>query len=154
MIQEDKYWRQRAKNHWCRDGDLNTKFFHASATSRKKVNRINFLENEVGIRVSDELGMRQVAKVYFETLFLDSNSTRGPVVDIIGKVVSNDDNVLLIAPFRLMSSRTLCFPCIQISVLARMVLIRVSFNIFGLFIILIFFRSVAPGSTIINFPQR
>jgi hypothetical protein len=58
MIQEDKYWRQRAKTHWYRDGDLNTKFFHASATSRKKVNRINFLENDVGVRVSDEQGMR------------------------------------------------------------------------------------------------
>lgn len=36
MIQEDKYWRQRAKTHWYRYGDLNTKFFHASATSRKR----------------------------------------------------------------------------------------------------------------------
>jgi hypothetical protein len=42
MIQEDKYSRQRAKTHWYRDGDLNTKFFHASTTSRKKVNHINF----------------------------------------------------------------------------------------------------------------
>ena len=100
MIQEDKYWRQRAKTHWYCDGDLNTKFFHASATSRKKVNRINFLENDVGIRVSDEQGMRQVAKGYFETLFLESNSTRAPVVDIIEKVVSDDDNALLTAPFQ------------------------------------------------------
>jgi len=49
MIQEDKYWRQRAKTHWYRDGDLNTKFFHASATSRKKVNCINIMENDVGV---------------------------------------------------------------------------------------------------------
>lgn len=70
MIQEDKYWRQRANTHWYRDGDLNTKFFHASATSRKKVNRINFLDNDEGARIADEQGMRQVAKEYFETLFL------------------------------------------------------------------------------------
>jgi len=25
MIQEDKYWRQWAKTHWYKDGDLNTK---------------------------------------------------------------------------------------------------------------------------------
>jgi len=57
MIQEDKYWRQQAKTHWYRDGDLNTIFFHASATSRKKVNRILSLENVAGIRVTDEQGL-------------------------------------------------------------------------------------------------
>jgi len=99
MIQEDKYWRQRAKTHWYRDGDLNTKFFHASATSRKKVNRINFLENDMGVRVLDEQGMRHVAKGYFDTLFLANNIIRVSVVDIIDKVVSDDDNMLLTAPF-------------------------------------------------------
>ena len=57
------------------------------------------MENDVGVRVLDEQGMCQVAKGYFETLFLESNSTRAPVVDIIEKVVSDDDNVLLTAPF-------------------------------------------------------
>jgi len=100
MIQEDKYWLQRAKTHWYRDGDLNTKCFHASATSGKKVNHINFLDNDDGVRIAEEQGMRQVAKEYFETLFLESNSTRAPVVDIIEKVVSDDDNVMLTAPFQ------------------------------------------------------
>jgi len=100
MIKEDKYWRQRANTHWYRDGDLNTKFFHASATSRKKVNRINFLDNDEGVRIADEQGMRQVAKDYFETLFLESNSTHAPVVDIIEKVVSDEDNIMLTAPFQ------------------------------------------------------
>ena len=36
MIQEDKYWRQHEKTHWYRDRNLNTKFFHASATSGKR----------------------------------------------------------------------------------------------------------------------
>jgi len=54
MIHEDNYWRQRVKTHWYRDGDLNTKFFQASATSRKKVSKILALENDVGHRVMDE----------------------------------------------------------------------------------------------------
>lgn len=36
LVQDDMYWRQRPKTHWFRDRDLNTKFFHAAATSRKK----------------------------------------------------------------------------------------------------------------------
>ncbi|MCI25027.1 endonuclease/exonuclease/phosphatase family protein, partial [Trifolium medium] len=53
LVQEDMFWRQRAKTHWYRDGDLNTRFFHASATSRKKVNRMPYLEDASGRRISD-----------------------------------------------------------------------------------------------------
>ena len=42
LMQDDAYWRQRTKTHWYKDGDRNTKFFHASATARKKVNHIFF----------------------------------------------------------------------------------------------------------------
>jgi hypothetical protein len=98
MIQEDKYWRQRAKTHWYRDDDLNTKFFHASATSRKKVNRILSLENDAGIRVTDEHGLCH-AKGYFEELFLENNSDRVPVLAAIDNVVSVEDNDFLTAPF-------------------------------------------------------
>jgi hypothetical protein len=51
MVQDDVYWRQRAKKHWYKDGDKNTKFFHASATTRKKVNRILSLEDENGVKL-------------------------------------------------------------------------------------------------------
>jgi hypothetical protein len=40
LIKEDAFWRQRAKTHWFQQGDMNTKFFHAAATSRRKSNRI------------------------------------------------------------------------------------------------------------------
>lgn len=38
LVKEENFWCQRAKTYWLRDGDLNTKFFHASASSRKKKN--------------------------------------------------------------------------------------------------------------------
>ena len=52
LIQEDAFWRQRAKVHWLRDGDLNTKFFHAAASSRRKVNKITSLVEELLKRIS------------------------------------------------------------------------------------------------------
>lgn len=40
ILQEERFWKQRAKAHWLKDGDRNSKKFHAAATSRKKVNTI------------------------------------------------------------------------------------------------------------------
>ena len=33
---EETIWRQRSKTHWYREGDQNTKFFHARASERRK----------------------------------------------------------------------------------------------------------------------
>jgi len=70
MVQEDKYERQRANTHWYKDDNLNTKKFHALATTRKKVNQILALENDIGDKISYEHGMCQVARGYFENVFL------------------------------------------------------------------------------------
>jgi hypothetical protein len=48
LVKEDAFWRQRAKTHWFREGDLNTRFFHAAATSRCKIYRISSLVNSSG----------------------------------------------------------------------------------------------------------
>jgi len=46
LAHDDAYWRQCAKSHWYRNGDRNTIFFHASVTTRKKVNHIISLDND------------------------------------------------------------------------------------------------------------
>jgi len=57
------------KTHWYREGDRNTKFFHAFATVKKKVNHILCLEDDSGNKVSDNKGMCDIAKHYFLDLF-------------------------------------------------------------------------------------
>jgi len=57
LIQEDTFWKQRAKTFWIRDGDMNTKFFHAAATSRKQKNKITKLFNDEDVEISSQEGL-------------------------------------------------------------------------------------------------
>lgn len=55
--QEESYWKQRDKMHWLAEGDDNTKFFHSSASARKKSNRIEHLFDDNNNHVEDAEGM-------------------------------------------------------------------------------------------------
>jgi len=93
------YWRQRAKAHWYRDGDRNTIFFHASATSRKKVNRILSLDDDAGNKVTSEQGLKDVAWNYFVNIFQQQASDFSSVINVIHPSISVNDNDILTTPF-------------------------------------------------------
>jgi hypothetical protein len=88
LVQEDAYWRQRAKTHWLWDGDLNTKFFHAAATSRKKVNRISSLLDPSGNVVTKEDELCEVARDYFIEIFNKQNINIAPFINTINQSIS------------------------------------------------------------------
>lgn len=46
MDQEELKWKQRAKKYWYRNGDWNTKFFHACANQRRRKNLITTVLDE------------------------------------------------------------------------------------------------------------
>jgi len=66
-------------------------FFHASATARKKVNRITSLDDDAGNKITDEQGMQDVARHYFVNIFQQQNSDFSPVIDVINPSVSAND---------------------------------------------------------------
>lgn len=53
LSKEESYWQQRAKVFWLRDGDFNTKFFHAMASMKRKNNKVQKLKNEDGYWIFD-----------------------------------------------------------------------------------------------------
>lgn len=69
LLQEEIYWKQRAKLLWLNEGDENTRLFHSSASARKKLNKISFLFNNEGERIEDQDGMCKIVREYFSTLF-------------------------------------------------------------------------------------
>lgn len=62
LIQEKTYWKKMAKSFWLAEGNLNSKFFHAYATTRKKRSYISRLRTDNGEVITDHEGMREVVK--------------------------------------------------------------------------------------------
>ena len=52
LSHEEAYWKQRVKSFSLKDGDTNSKYFHAAASSRKKLNYLAGLKNEEGSLVT------------------------------------------------------------------------------------------------------
>jgi hypothetical protein len=98
LIQEEAFWKQRAKMHWLTEGDLNTKFFHMSATARSKVKKIERLKNEEGEIITGQQNLCEVARKCFQELFSPKGSFLDPVLSLISPRVSTEDNASLEAP--------------------------------------------------------
>jgi hypothetical protein len=64
--QKNTYWKQRAHVEWMKNGDRNTRFFHACATQRRRSNRINHLKREDGTWVEDSDLQSYIAQQYKE----------------------------------------------------------------------------------------
>ena len=60
---------------WASQGDANTKFFHAVASTRKNHNDIWGLEDEGGNLIDDEIGIMDLAVRYFKQIFEDDHLT-------------------------------------------------------------------------------
>ncbi|KAA3489415.1 reverse transcriptase [Gossypium australe] len=76
---EEKYWMQRARIQWLKEGDRNTRYFHVRATSRQKKNSIERLKYSNGEWHEDKSEICNVAWNYFNNLF---KSTIDPNEDV------------------------------------------------------------------------
>ena len=85
------------------------KIFHASVTTLKKVNRINSLDDDVGNKITDENGLRDVARQYFVNIFQKQGGVFSPVIDVIHSSISTVDNDKLTEPFTKAEFRSAIF---------------------------------------------
>ncbi|XP_048611432.1 uncharacterized protein LOC125585793 [Brassica napus] len=70
---EEMFWKQKSRVFWLREGDRNTKFFHALTKQRRARNKITQLQDVNGNIVEDEEGLVAVATSYFRQIFESSN---------------------------------------------------------------------------------
>lgn len=109
LEQEEIYWKQRAKAFWLKEGDRNSKFFHASVSARKKANYISKIVDEQGVEHTDGTEMGESAVTYFESLFEPSMLNSYDTVEVLPILVDEGMNGLLTAPFSIEEFRTAMF---------------------------------------------
>lgn len=96
MLHEETYWKQRAKNFWLAEGDANTKFFHASASARKKTNHIACLENKQGDQVHEHDAMCRIVKEYFTEVFSNIRAGNATLNLVSERRVTSEQNAKLV----------------------------------------------------------
>lgn len=97
ISQEEAFWKQHAKMHQLKDGNLNTKFFHMSIMVWIQFKKIIGLVNEGQVEVRDQIGLCEVAKEYFSKLFSLKEGNCEPVLSLIHQRISRADNEKLMA---------------------------------------------------------
>lgn len=80
---------------------MNTKFFHQSATTRKRRNKIARLKNDDGSWVENQVSLCNLIANYFTNLFLPTEVNVGDYsfLDPIGRVITVDQNQELTRDF-------------------------------------------------------
>ena len=97
--EEELYWLQKSRIQWLREGDKNTKFFHASVQGRRRRNRLNKLQREDGTWTESEQAVSKEIAEYYRNLF-NSNDVGDltEVLDGIPHTISDELNGNLMKP--------------------------------------------------------
>mgnify|MGYP004706984917 FL=1 len=70
--EEEQYWAQKARIEWLREGDKNTKFFHACVKGRRRKNRMLNIQRENGTWTNSEEELGKEVANYYRILFTSS----------------------------------------------------------------------------------
>ncbi|XP_019166974.1 PREDICTED: uncharacterized protein LOC109162747 [Ipomoea nil] len=97
--QEDVFWRQRAKQHWLRGADANTKFYHRYASARRKKNFISSIKCDAGNWVEGD-DMHSTILNYFDNIFASNGlSCDDPLFGVLTPRVTLEQSMMLDRPF-------------------------------------------------------
>jgi len=84
---------------WLKEGDKNTKFFHAQTVKRRRRNAIQGLEEEDGSWSTDRYRIHEVVVQYFHSLFSSARvSNFNEIILCVPNKVGSLDNNFLCAP--------------------------------------------------------
>lgn len=71
--EEESFWQQKCRDKWVKEGDQNTRFFHASVKGNRSKNDLENLMDSEGNLKRSEASMGEVAAKYFDNLFTSAS---------------------------------------------------------------------------------
>ncbi|XP_027171438.1 uncharacterized protein LOC113771005 [Coffea eugenioides] len=95
LLNEEKFWGQKAKVKWLRYGDRNSRYFHATVQQRKVQSEIHRIKDANGVWVDDDEGIAEMAVQYFSDLFSDARGSPNGWDHLIPKLVTQAEKVTL-----------------------------------------------------------
>ncbi|KAL9685630.1 hypothetical protein QQ045_023081 [Rhodiola kirilowii] len=103
LHREEILWRQRSRALWLDDGDNNSKYFHAYASSRKKLNSITRLIDGTGEATTDPGRIKDIITQHYRGFFGQSNSISLQEIlfniECLQGKVTDQYNAMLTAPY-------------------------------------------------------
>ena len=100
MDKENDMWHQRSRALWMQEGDRNTKFFHSTATQRRRKNTILGLQDDFGCWRDNAEDIETIVLDYYTSIFQsDMPSTFAAVEDALEPKVTPEMNAALLSEF-------------------------------------------------------
>ncbi|XP_059067799.1 uncharacterized protein LOC131858542 [Cryptomeria japonica] len=103
FLREEIYWQEKSRELWINVGDSNSKFFHASVKAKRGKNRIDSINNSIGMQNSKPEEIEEIAVEYFKQILgSEDDQIHGGfsnLLEVIYKEVTPEDNEYLMRPF-------------------------------------------------------
>lgn len=107
---EEKFWAQKSKISWLKDGDRNTKFFHSSTIRRRKRNKVVKIRNGAGEWLERENEIAAQFGSFYRNLFtVGSVAGVDDILEVVPRVISDEDNLGLCEPVHDSEIRSVVF---------------------------------------------
>ena len=68
-MQEEILWFQKSWSKWLQLGDSNTKFFHGTTIIKRRRHKVNMIQNDDGMRISDSDLLKEHVIEFYKNLF-------------------------------------------------------------------------------------
>ncbi|XP_058078591.1 uncharacterized protein LOC131226901 [Magnolia sinica] len=106
LLQQEIFWKQKFRITWLREGDRNTKFFHASVIDKRRQASIKSIKLPSGPTLHSEADIGQEAVNHFSNIFKsDPSPTPSSLLDCIPPLISVHMNSFLLSPLDLTEVR-------------------------------------------------
>ncbi|XP_027081100.2 uncharacterized protein [Coffea arabica] len=89
---EEQFWRQKARVKWLKEGDRNSRYFHAVVKQRRVQGMIHCIKNSNGVWMDKEEDIASEAISYFNDLFTGPLDSFSDMLHLIPRMISPEDN--------------------------------------------------------------